>query len=302
MTAPAERDAHPDAIEISDLTEDLLAPERAAEVRAHMASCPQCGEVLAALQEMRALLGDPLPAEPMPADVAARIDAALAAEQHSAAGLPADPSGVPRETSPRTAERPHADVPRGTSAPSGHPTAPTGPGRTRRRARGLRIAAASSAVVLALGWMTYQLTQQHSGSDTMSADSSAKRSDAQAPAASSTVGDQVSRLLAGTGSAENGSGPGKGGANSPMLEPGGGTTVTAPNGTVTAVPACVLQATLRAQAPLAAEREDYQGVDSYLVVLADPSDRTFVDAFVVTAACTAADPGRVLFQNSYPRR
>jgi hypothetical protein len=160
--------------------------------------------------------------------------------------------------------------------------------------------AASSAAVLALGWMTYQLAQQHSGSGTMSADSSAKRSDAQAPAESGMVGDQVARLLGGAGSADSGSG--KSGANSPMLDPRGGTTVTAPDGTVTAVPACVLQATMRVQKPLAAERESYQGVDSYLVVLPDPADSTYVDAFVVTAACTAADPGRVLFQNSYPRR
>lgn len=301
MTAPAERDAHPDAIELSDLTEDLLAPERAAEVRAHAGSCPQCGEVLASLREIRVLLGEAPPAEPMPADLAARIDAALAAEQHDSADLSRAPGGVPRETSPRAVDRPHADVPRGTSAPSGRPTAPTGPGRTRRRGRGLRIAAAaSSAAVLALGWMTYQLAQQHGGSGTMSADSSAKRSDAQAPAAASTVGDQVARLLGGTGSAESGSS--KGGANSPMLDPKGGTTVTAPDGTVTAVPDCVLRATLRAQTPLAAERESYQGVDSYLVVLPDPADSTFVDAFVVTAGCTTADPGRVLFQDSYPRR
>jgi hypothetical protein len=303
MTAPAEGNAHPDVVELSDLTEDLLAPERAAAVRAHVSSCAQCGEVLASLQGVRALLGEAPPAEPMPADIAARIDAALLAEERDATDLPDEPSGVPRETSPRTVDRPHADVPRGTSAPAGRPTAPTGPGRSRRRSRGLRFAvAASSAAVLALGWMTYQLAQQHTGSGTMSADSSAKRSDAQAPAAAGMVGDQVARLLGGTGSAESGSGSGKSGANSPMLDPRGGTAVTAPDGTVTAVPACVLQATMRAQKPLAAERESYQGVDSYLVVLPDPADSTYVDAFVVTAACSAADPGRVLFQNSYPRR
>jgi hypothetical protein len=301
MTAPAERDAHPDVDELSDLTEDLLAPDRAAEVRAHVSSCAQCGEVLASLQGVQALLGEVPHVEPMPADIAARIDAALAAEERGAAVLPDEPSGVPRETSPHAVERPHADVPRGTSAPAGRPAGPTGPGRSRRRGRGLRFAvAASSAAVLALGWMTYQLAQQHSGSGTMSADSSAKRSDAQAPAESGMVGDQVARLLDGAGSADSGSG--KSGANSPMLDPRGGTTVTAPDGTVTAVPACVLQATMRVQKPLAAERESYQGVDSYLVVLPDPADSTYVDAFVVTAACTAADPGRVLFQNSYPRR
>lgn len=285
MTASEDQDSHPDVIEISDLTEDLLTPERAAEVRSHVASCPPCTETLASLQDIRRLLGELPPEEPMPADVAARIDAALA--------------DVPRETSALPAQHPHPDVPRGTSAPAGRPSAPTGPGRAGRRTRGLRIAATSAAVVLALGWGTYQLARQGESQRT-SADSGVKRSDAgSAPAASSLVGDQVARLMGGA-AVPNGGSSGDG-ANSPMLDPKGGATVTAPDGTVTAVPACVLQATRRAQKPLAAERENYQGVDSYLVVLPDPADAQRVDAFVVDATCTAATPGHVLFQNSYPR-
>lgn len=291
MTAPADRDVHPDVDEISDLTEDLLSPERSAEVRAHIESCALCGETLASLQEIQRLLGDQLTDEPMPAAVVARIDAALAAEV-------GQPAHVPRETSAPPTPRPAADVSRGTSAPAGRPPAPTGPGRAGRRVRGLQIAVASSAAVLALGWVTYQLAQ-HDGSGDMKADSSAKRSDAQAGSgtgSSTTVGDQVARLLEGAGS------PSKdGGANTPLLTPNG-TTVTAPNGTVTAIPACVVLATRRTQQPLAAQRESYQGVDSYLVVLSDPADPTVVDAFVVNASCTGTSPGGVLFQNSYPRR
>jgi hypothetical protein len=86
-----------------------------------------------------------------------------------------------------------------------------------------------------------------------------------------------------------------------MLSPHGDTRVAGPGGTVITVPGCVLQATQRIQQPLAAEREPYQGLDSYLVVLPDPADPARVDAFVVSAECTADTPGSVLFQDSYPR-
>lgn len=302
MTAPTDRDVHPDVVEISDLTEELLAPERASEVRAHVESCALCGEVLASLQEIQGLLGDQPPAEPMPVDVAARIDAALAAEASdpsdpSQRSLPTGPSHVSRETRPPAPRHPAADVSRGTSVPSRRPSAPTGPGRGGRRMRGLRIAAASSTAVLALGWLTYQLAQ-HSGPGGTNADSAvAKKGDGQAAGTSDPVAAQVAELLL-----DHPATSGKtGGANSPLLTPKHGTTVTAPNGTVAVVPVCVLKATRRSQAPLAAEREPYQGVDSYLVVLPDPADVALVDAFVVNASCTGTTPGSVLFQSSYPR-
>lgn len=71
---------HPDVSEISDLTEGLLSPSRTAEIRRHLGDCALCADVRASLDEIRALLGTlPGPAR-MPADIAGRIDAALAAE------------------------------------------------------------------------------------------------------------------------------------------------------------------------------------------------------------------------------
>lgn len=292
MTSTTGQDPHPDVMDISDLVEGTLPPERAAEVHAHMESCVQCGEVLESLREIRDLLGELPEPEPMPADVAARIDAALATESRLDSTLPR----VPRETSlPAQDATETADVPRGTSAPAGRPSAPTGPGRGSRRRRALLIGAASAATVLALGGVVYELAS-HSGPSSMNGDSSARKADTQGSGSSSAVADEVARLLGGAGSKTA-----TGGVTSPMLSNNGDTRVAAPNGTVTTVPACVLHATQRTQSPLAADREPFQGIDSYLVVLPDPADTARVDAFVVTASCTADTPGRVLFQDSYPR-
>ncbi|CAG7651563.1 anti-sigma factor family protein [Actinacidiphila bryophytorum] len=300
MTSTTGHGPHPDVMEIADLAEGILPSERAAEIRAHVESCGECGEVLASLQEIRGLLGELPDPEPMPADVAARIDAALAAETAGAAASP----HVPRETSlPAPRGGAAADVSRGTSAPAGppsapagRPSAPTGPGRGRGRRRALLFVAASAATALALTGTVYELAS-HSGSHRMNSDSSAERkASAQGGDSSPSVGDEVAQLLEGASGKT-----GNGGVTSPMLSPHGDTRVTGPGGTVITVPGCVLQATQRTQRPLAAGREPYQGLDSYLVVLPDPADPARVDAFVVSAACTADTPGRVLFQDSYPR-
>lgn len=75
-----DTDDHPDVADISALSEGLLPPARSSEVRTHLSDCPLCADVLASLEEIRDALGT-LPGPPrMPADVAGRIDAALAAE------------------------------------------------------------------------------------------------------------------------------------------------------------------------------------------------------------------------------
>lgn len=301
MTSSTDQNPHPDVMVISDLAEGTLPPGRAAEVGAHVESCTDCTEVLASLREIRDLLGDMPDPGPMPADVAARIDAALVAETSTDPALP----HVPRETSlpasfpvsvPTQSGSRTVDVPRGTSTPAGRPPAPTGSGRSRLRRRGLLIGAAYAAAVLALGGVVYQLASDN-GPSSMNADSSAERkAGAQDHGSSSTVANEVARLLSGPGGRT-----GSGGVTSPLLSDNADARVAAPNGTVITVPACVLHATQRTQKPLAADREPFQGTDSYLVVLPDPADTARVDAFVVTADCTPDTPGRVLFQNSYPR-
>ncbi|WP_042384633.1 zf-HC2 domain-containing protein [Streptacidiphilus melanogenes] len=73
--------AHPDVELLAEHAEELLPAEQSAELTAHLASCAECRETYDALVELTSLLGaEPTPG-PMPEDVAARIDAALAAER-----------------------------------------------------------------------------------------------------------------------------------------------------------------------------------------------------------------------------
>lgn len=132
---------HPEVSELSDLTDGLLSPSRSADVRHHLAGCPLCDDVYASLEEIRALLGTLPGPTRMPADVAGRIDAALAAEALLDATTPAaahvsretatTPVVVSRETDN---EPPHRVGP--STRPAGRPRGP--PGRVGSRPAAVR--------------------------------------------------------------------------------------------------------------------------------------------------------------------
>ncbi len=85
--------SHVSADQVSDLLEGLLPADEAATVAAHLSACPQCAEVRDRLAAMPALLASVRtddPVVPMPADVAARLDRALAAEARDRAAAPAE--------------------------------------------------------------------------------------------------------------------------------------------------------------------------------------------------------------------
>lgn len=291
-------DEHPEAAEISALTEGALPPERSAGVRGHLAHCPQCADVRTSLEEIRDLLGTS-PAVPMPAEVAERIDAALAAAAVSAparmgprlpvatvpapavsreTGPPTPSDRVSRETS-RTSESPW------TGRPVGHGPAPSGPVRRRpgsRRRKGL-IAAVSAAAVLGFGGILVSSLGSGGGHTRSqspgSAETKALRTHVLALVATSSSTTKLPQLGGPTG-------------DRPLL---GSTFVT---------PSCVQRGIGSTAQPLAAERYTYRGTASYLVVLAHPSDAAKVDAYVVDAACASASParpGRVLDQETYTR-
>lgn len=344
MTSTTGQGPHPEVSELSDWSEGLLPAEREAAVRAHVDGCGLCADVVVSLEEIRGLLGT-LPVEPMPADVAARIDAALAhvpretstaadAGADTAADTGADTDGavsgaVSGAVDARETAVTDAHVSRGTStaasgaggaspgsggaahtpgAPGGRPSGPTGPGRTgstrsghggrgARRRRTL-LASGYAAAVLALGGVVYGIVEAGgSSSNGAQTDSSTAKTHAGAGADSAdSVASSVRALLAQQ--------PGQDGAatdrgNSPMLSKTPHPDV-APAGPA-AVPSCVLSATHRAQQPIASEREVFQGVDAYLLLLPHPADSARVDAFVVNASCTPTAPGTVLFQGTYAR-
>ena len=69
---------HLDADALADLDEGLLDRDHMASARAHVAGCPQCRAELAALTGVRERLAAAAEVEPMPAEVVARLDRALA--------------------------------------------------------------------------------------------------------------------------------------------------------------------------------------------------------------------------------
>jgi hypothetical protein len=139
---------HADEQTLAAFREGLLPARKAARITAHLATCQRCAEVDAQLAAVTTVLARS-PAPPMPASLAARLDAALAAEIARSA----------EAASPASAAAPAA------ASPAGAPVPGRRPGRRGRTAAGRapggrppsrwrlapRLAAAAAAVVILAG-------------------------------------------------------------------------------------------------------------------------------------------------------
>ncbi|GAA2292352.1 hypothetical protein [Streptomyces violaceusniger] len=327
MTSSTDTEEHPEVAEISALTEGLLSPSRAVDVRTHLASCVLCADVWESLDEIRSLLGTlPGPVR-MPADVAGRIDAALAAEALLDATAPecvadvsretpdpdAAPTPVSRETADDASSTPDSDdtvepttkPSIGADRPAGRPRGATGPGRgttgpgarpgRARRWRKAVLGGACAAAVIGIGSFFLQ-----SGSSGDHKDSDPQAHASQSPTGNSTLSsgtlkDRVHALLADRKSTASNGVTGQG--NSPDVP------LRANNDPE--VPSCVQSGTGRKEPALAAQQDTYDGQSAYIVVLPHPSDSSLVDAFVIDASCVSASPttpGELLVTRTYPRR
>lgn len=300
-----DTDGHPDVAEISDLTEGLLPATRTADIRRHLDACALCADVYASLEEIRGMLGTlPGPIQ-MPAEVAGRIDAALAAEallnatapdaletsgataasDVSPPSMPDSPVEQPDGTTARSAGTGQpAHVSRETVAagrPAGHARAATGPGRKNRQRSGRRIAVLGTAFTVAalgIGSVLFSVMDN----DTPSGGTAHGRQSSPADTfAADELKGQVATLLSSPDS------------NEPKIlkEP--------------AVPTCVREGIGRNDMALAAEEGTFHGAKAMLVVLPDPSDASRVTAYIVEATCmdqpSASDKAKVLLKESYPR-
>jgi hypothetical protein len=139
---------HLDAETVAAFREDLLSGRKAARAAAHLSACPQCAEVDAQLAAVTTMLAA-APAPPMPSSLAARLDAALAAEAAARAGEAAAHATGSAARTAGTAARAAEAV--GSAAAPGHAA-----GRGRGASRwfsplSLRLVAATAAVVLLAG-------------------------------------------------------------------------------------------------------------------------------------------------------
>ncbi|MFF7979615.1 anti-sigma factor family protein [Streptomyces sp. NPDC007901] len=297
MTSTTDATGHPDVAEISDLTEGLLPPARTEEVRQHLDECELCTDVHASLEEIRGLLGD-LPDPPlMPADVAGRIDAALAAE--ALLDATASVTHVSRETSPR-------EMSSSGDRPAGRPSASAGPGRKDRgRGRGRRrrtIALGAVLTAAVLGAGSFFLQSLGGGDGTTTAQS--KPTDSAGTFSKDTLQGQVKDLLGTKTNTQRGSQKPFGVESQDTGRPSSTQSPTIKLAPTTQVPVCVRQGISQTDLALGAKKGKYEGKDAYLVVLPDTSDASKVTAYVVDASCDStgsASPGKVFLTESLTR-
>ncbi|MFE3521946.1 anti-sigma factor family protein [Streptomyces sp. NPDC059161] len=316
MTSTTGTTQHPDVSEISELTEGILPPSRTADVRRHLQDCPLCADVRDSLEEIRDLLGTLPGPQRMPADVAGRIDAALAAEALLNATAPED---TPRETTRVSRETPAAlsgptpdpapaaagpDVPP-IDRPAGRGRAATGPGRSAkaRRRRTAVLSAVLGAAAVGAGIFFVQAAQSPSPAPRAETHSSSQPQPSGPVFAADSLQGRVQSLLTQHGGPSSQS-PSAKLAPSAKKEPD---NENSPDGVRSAVsvPACIQEGIGRpSTTPLAAEEGTYEGTKAYLVVLPDQANPANVEAYIVDAACVSATPpaqGKLLLTHSYPR-
>ncbi|WP_424569182.1 anti-sigma factor family protein [Streptomyces sp. CH-036] len=320
MTPTPDLAQHPEVSEISDLTEGLLTPSRTAEVQQHIAECDLCAEVRDSLDEVRGLLGTMPDPEPMPEDIAARIDAALAVEALPTPSSENEPVVVSRETTAegettnRTATG-SASVTGSTTAPdrpAGRSSAATGPGRRpgRRRRRTVVLGTAFGAAVIGMSVFFLQSLAPSGDAAKSVTDGGVSAADSSAPAyADGTLEAQVRDLLGDEASQKS---PGvkkvppeaDTKSSSEALTPEAEPSRSPMQAPVVAVPPCVQKATGRTTPALALDEGTYRGTDAYLVVLPHTSDSSRVQAYVVASSCVDTAPessGQLLLTRSYNR-
>lgn len=108
--------AHLDLVTLADLDEALLEPAVESRVRGHLAGCSDCRLRLASVTGVRTALAAAA-AEPLPADIGARLDAALAGADRSAP-VPAARTAVTSMATRRIAWRPGGGLLAGGAAAS----------------------------------------------------------------------------------------------------------------------------------------------------------------------------------------
>ncbi|MBQ0885874.1 hypothetical protein KBZ94_13225 [Streptomyces sp. RM72] len=286
-SSTADMTGHPDVAEIADLAEGILPTARTADVRQHLESCALCADVYASLGEIQGLLGT-LPAPPpMPDDVAARIDAALAAEPPTGV---ADGARVSRETSAPV------DRPGGHARPSS-----TGPGRKDRRRGGRRriavLGAVAAAAAIGLGSVIVSSLTGESPSGNTAREQQTAVADT---FSEDRLQDRVTNLIA-DGGTQNGSRTPR---SFGMESENGGETAENHVFKQPTVPECVRKGIGRDDAVIATEPGVYQGKQALLVVLPDATHETRVTAYIVEAACVdqpAVGKAKILLKHSYAR-
>ena len=309
MTEPTDhpdRTVHPAPDTLADHAEGLLPSAQAAEVARHLLTCPQCRDTRDALAEVRTLLTAYADPGPMPADVADRLGAALAAEG------PLDPADQPddgdaEERSPVVAAA--STVVPAAAEPARRPT------RTPFGSKVLQVAA---VVVLfaAVAGIALSALLSHRGGDTGGASSGAGGSAADQAAGGSSAGAiRKVTIHAATGTAYSISNlgtvarsiaagerssvtPVAPAAKSPEFAAGLPPDQRVLSDSSEALSTCVRRLTGAATTPVAVDLGTWAGTPATIIVLPGQDDPSTLDVFAVRASCP---PGSFLGFVRVPR-
>ena len=295
--------AHPDVATLGELVEGSLSTGAAVVLRGHLAVCAGCTADTASLRDALDRVADllaGLPAPTMPAEVAARLDAVLAA---------APPFGSTDAVTPeldRPVVPPPGPVPAGAVGPPSA-SVTTLPSGGRRRPRGTILAAAAASVLVLAGSGVFLSTV--GGTSDQPATSAPQATLARGLVlASGTDYDEaaldaaVPGLLRGESAgpaAERASGPEPLSAPADAGAPGPLPALTRLEDP-TALQDCLSELSGTATTtPLVLDYAAYQGAPALVVVLAGLSpDR--VDVFVVGPGCAPRQADLLLYR-SVPR-
>ncbi|MFD8787963.1 hypothetical protein [Kitasatospora sp. NPDC059599] len=325
LPSPDPTGDHPPVEQLADLAEGLVeSPGAVTALRRHLDGCAECRDTVDALVEVQALLGD-VETPPMPADVAARLDAALAQAaagdgSPEAAGSSGSAPGDDRAPGHRpqpapAAERraatpaPPARAASGASAPPARPSGATGPGRSRRRRFALLLGTAAALAALGLGGALLLNPDDNSGGPSVTAGApagtAAADQSARTPHTASTgatyradeLATQVQQLLARsetppglrpTGQAKPQSVlPAEGARPEPSAS-------ASPAASPPPSPSCPAPAP---GTPLATDRGSYDGAPVDVLVYPVPGRVDLVDVYLRSADC-----GPVVLHQSVPSR
>lgn len=268
---------HVDLDTMAQLDEGLLTPAAERRIRAHVATCPRCSARLQSVVGVRTALAA-APAERLPVEVGARLDAALAHAGRQLAGT--DRGAVP-----------------------------FGPRRARWRPNGglLAAGAAASIVVLLFGALVVGVLRGSGSSDGTagSGRSQAGGSAAGVPNAvvtasgrdynATTLRAALPTLLGATGAAKLGVPTAGRDSTAVPAAPGPARRQGAELGP------CVAElAGGAAVRPLAVDRARYAGKPATIVVLPEAGRPATLDVWVVGSGCTRGDP-QVIYFTRLPR-
>jgi len=264
---------HLDRTTLAELDEGLLGTDAAAQARRHLAGCAECRDRLASITRVRTALAA-APAEPLPASVGARLDAALKAADRSA------PVTLRRGAPPLAARR----------------------SRWQPGGGLLAAGAAASIVLLLFGALVVGALKGGNGGSTTSAGGSGSEARSADVAGggvvasgrnytAATVVAAVPALVAGQGRAQL--------APSESGSPAADIKATAPRARLAgpgALEPCIAELAGRSGVrPLAVDLARFAGKPAAVLVLPETGQPSTLDVWVVGPGCTRGDPQLIYF-------